>query len=94
MTNPNRKWLRMNAFFFVGIGELIVGILMIVFRKSWGVGFCRLGKAILKGTKYEDNYLIRSIYDESEAPGACLIMGIIVMLMSLPIIILGLVGDN
>ena len=72
----------MIELYIVGTIILIIGILMIVFRKSWGVGFCRLGKSIFKNSPYKEWFPIDSVYDEAKGPDKFLFLGIINIIQS------------
>ena len=72
----------MNEMPIIGTIFFVGGILMAVFHRAVGVGFCRLGKRIWSNTdKYPS--LVKSmapdmikLYDEAKAPRIMLLLGI------------------
>ncbi|MCX6997943.1 MAG: hypothetical protein NTV49_12865 [Kiritimatiellaeota bacterium] len=64
----------MGAIFFAG------GILMAVFHRAVGIGFCRMGKTIWSRTSPFAKSLapdMIKLYDEAKAPRTMLILGIV-----------------
>lgn len=54
---------------------------MMIFCKSWGITFCRLGKASFRtGGRFTRWYPYETVYDESKAPSSFKFMGIVFIL--------------
>ncbi len=68
----------MNEMRVMGIVFIVLGILMATFRRSLGIGFCRIGKRIWRDNRLGvPSRFTDWIYDESKAPGIMLFLGIV-----------------
>ena len=70
----------MNDIRIMGAIFFVVGILMAVFHRAVGIGFCRMGKRIWGNTssfaKNRAPDMIK-LYDEAKVPRTMLILGIV-----------------
>ena len=85
-----------------GIGSLIVGLLFIVFPKSIGIAFCRIGKWTWKGheddlagkTRQEMRRALPAFspdYDEKKAPKIFRFLGVVLLMQAVVFFILSAV---
>lgn len=65
----------MKELYLMGCVFFVLGVLMIVFRRPWGVWFCRLGKWTFRNSPYPE-MADGDVYDEEKMPGRFLLLGI------------------
>lgn len=82
----------MDALLF-GLVNITLGLLMVIFRRPFGVAFCRMGKWCWKGAPFEvfSKQRIEKMYDEAAAPNRFFILGGATAACGLVLSILGLV---
>ncbi len=74
----------MKELYIASIITVITGVLMMIFRKPWGVAFCRLGKASFRlGGRFARSFPYEQYYDEAKAPASFKLMGIVFILTGL-----------
>lgn len=62
----------------IAIIFIVLGILMVIFHRPFGIGFCRIGKIIWRsGPLPMSAELIGRAYDEKRMPGIMILLGII-----------------
>ncbi len=64
----------MDPLVWCGPVLVVVGMLMAIFRKPVGVGFCKLGKAVWRCATF-GLFDMASLYNEREAPQIMLLLG-------------------
>lgn len=69
----------MNNFQIIGMILFALGILMTVFHRPIGIGFCRLGKRVWSKTDLPiaEDAVKSGAYDEAKVPRIMLFLGII-----------------
>jgi len=61
---------------FMGTVFVVIGITMIVLRRTIGIGFCKLGKLMWRNNPFQiPSEWTDEIYDERTAPRNMLILG-------------------
>ena len=80
-----------------GIVSIVVGILMTIFNKAIGVGFCKIGKASWDSAKDSPNDFVRGMakgsdayYDEKSAPRIIRLLGVVFVIQGIFLIAVGL----
>ena len=81
----------MKEFWIFGSAFVLLGILMIVFKKPFGVWFCRIGKDAWKQGKaklpFAESVETDSFYDEKTAPSQFGCFGAVIVVQGILLIL-------